>query len=87
MDFSYSEEQELLRNSVARFLADNYDFDSFQRVSRAEPGWRPEIWKQFAELGLLGASLPEESGGLGGGPVETLIVMEEFGKAWSLAAC
>ncbi|HSC19243.1 MAG TPA: acyl-CoA dehydrogenase family protein, partial [Rhizomicrobium sp.] len=81
MDFSYTEEQTLLRDSVARFLADNYTFETFKRVSRGEPGWRPEIWRQFAELGLLGASLPEDGGGLGGGAIETLIVMEEFGKA------
>src|SRR5206468_1616149 len=47
----------------------------------SESGWRPAIWKQFAELGLLGASLPEEYGGLGGGAVETMIVMEAFGRA------
>jgi alkylation response protein AidB-like acyl-CoA dehydrogenase len=58
MNFSYSEEQELLRNSVARFLADNYTFEMFRKVSRGEPGWRRTIWKQFAELGLLGASAP-----------------------------
>src|SRR5690349_7756637 len=81
MDFSYSEEQELLRNSVARFLADTYSFETFRNVSRGEPGWRREIWKQFAELGLLGAALPEEFGGLGGGAVETMIVMEAFGRA------
>jgi len=81
MDFSFSEEQELLRNSVARFLADNYAFDVFRKVSRGEPGWRRTIWKQFAELGLLGASLPEEYGGLGGGAVETMIAMEAFGRA------
>jgi pimeloyl-CoA dehydrogenase small subunit len=81
MDFSYTEEQTLLRDSVARFLTDHYDFETFKRVSRNEPGWRPEVWKQFAELGLLGASLPDDFGGLGGGPIETLIVMEEFGKA------
>jgi pimeloyl-CoA dehydrogenase small subunit len=81
MDFSYTEEQRLLRDSVARFLADRYDFETFKRVTRSDPGWRPEVWKQFAELGLLGASLPEDFGGLDGGPVETLIVMEEFGKA------
>jgi pimeloyl-CoA dehydrogenase small subunit len=80
MDFSYSEEQELLRNSVARFLADNYSFESFRNVSR-ESGWRRAIWKQFAELGLLGASIPEAFGGLDGGPVETMIVMEAFGRA------
>jgi pimeloyl-CoA dehydrogenase small subunit len=81
MDFSYSEEQELLRNSVARFLADTYNFETFRKVSRIEPGWRREIWKQFAELGLLGASLPEEYGGLGGAAIETMIVMEAFGRA------
>jgi pimeloyl-CoA dehydrogenase small subunit len=81
MDFSFSEEQELLRNSVARFLAHNYSFDIFRKNSRSEPGWRRTIWKQFAELGLLGASLPEEFGGLGGGAVETMIVMEAFGRA------
>ena len=81
MDFSFTEEQTLLRDSIARFLGDNYDFETFKRVSRSEPGWRPQIWKQFAELGLLGASLPEDFGGLGGGPIETMIVMEEFGRA------
>jgi pimeloyl-CoA dehydrogenase small subunit len=81
MDFSYTEEQTLLRDSVARFLADRYAFETFKRVSRTEPGWRPDVWKQFADLGLLGASLPEDFGGLGGGLIETMIVMEEFGRA------
>lgn len=81
MDFSYSEEQELLKNSVTRFLADNYSFETFREVTRSEPGWRRSCWKQFAELGLLGAALPEAYGGLGGGAVETMIVMEAFGRA------
>jgi pimeloyl-CoA dehydrogenase small subunit len=81
MDFSFSEEQTLLRNSVSKFLADNYNFETFKTISRTEPGWKRENWKTFAELGLLGASLPEAYGGLGGGPVDTMIVMEEFGRA------
>jgi pimeloyl-CoA dehydrogenase small subunit len=81
MDFSFTEEQTLLRNSVSKFLADNYAFETFKKISRAEPGWSPSIWKQFAELGLLAAPLPEEHGGLGGGAVDTMIVMEEFGRA------
>jgi len=81
MDFSFSEEQTLLRNSVSKFLSDNYTFETFKTISRTEPGWKRENWKQFAELGLLGASLPEDYGGLGGGPVDTMIVMEEFGRA------
>ncbi|HKD21824.1 MAG TPA: acyl-CoA dehydrogenase family protein [Rhizomicrobium sp.] len=81
MDFSFTEEQTLLRNSVSKFLSGNYDFETFKKISRTEPGWSKANWKQFAELGLLAAPLPEDYGGLGGGPVETMIVMEEFGRA------
>jgi pimeloyl-CoA dehydrogenase small subunit len=81
MDFSFSEEQTLLRNSVSKYLADNYKFETFKKISRTDPGWSPANWKQFAELGLLAAPLAEEFGGLGGGPVDTMIVMEEFGRA------
>ena len=81
MDFSFSEEQTLLRNSVSKFLADNYKFEFFKKNSRTDPGWSTATWKQFAELGLLAAPLPEEHGGLGGGPLDTMIVMEEFGRS------
>ena len=81
MDFSFSEEQTLLRNSVAKFLADNYTFENWRKFTRAEPGRDVANWQHFAELGLLAASLPEDFGGLGGGPVDNMIVMEEFGKA------
>jgi alkylation response protein AidB-like acyl-CoA dehydrogenase len=81
LDFSFSEEQNLLRNSVQRFLAERYDFAARRKAIRCEAGWGAEIWKGFAELGLLGALVPEEFGGLGGGPIEAMIVMEEFGRA------
>jgi pimeloyl-CoA dehydrogenase small subunit len=81
MDFSFTEEQTLLRNSVSKFLADNYKFDFFRKNSRTDPGWSPSVWKQFAELGLMAAPLPEEHGGLGGGALDTMIVMEEFGRS------
>ncbi|HVZ68632.1 MAG TPA: acyl-CoA dehydrogenase family protein [Rhizomicrobium sp.] len=81
MDFSFSEEQTLLRNSVEKYLADNYSFENWRKFTRAEPGRDPAHWRQFAELGLLAASLPEDFGGLGGGAVENMIVMEEFGKS------
>lgn len=80
MDFTFSEEQTLLRNSVQRFLQDNYDFDTRRKTVRSEAGWRPDYWRRFAELGLLAAPFPEEFGGLGGSAVETMIVMEEFGR-------
>ena len=81
MDFSFTEEQTLLRNSVAKYLADNYKFEDFKKISRAEPGWSKTAWQKFAELGLTAAPLPEAYGGLGGGAVDTMVVMEEFGKA------
>src|SRR6202007_355538 len=81
MDFSFTEEQTLLRNSVSKFLADNYNFETFKKISRTEPGWSKQNWKTFAELGLLAAPLPKAYGGLGGGPVDPMIVMEEFGRA------
>jgi pimeloyl-CoA dehydrogenase small subunit len=81
MDFSFSEEQTLLRNSVSKFLGDNYTFETFKKISRTEPGWSKQNWKTFAELGLLAAPLPEAYGGLGGSPVDTMIIMEEFGRA------
>ncbi|MBV9331438.1 MAG: acyl-CoA dehydrogenase family protein [Alphaproteobacteria bacterium] len=80
MDFSFTEEQALLRNSVSRYLADNYKYESWRKFTRDAVGRDPRHWKQFAELGLLAAPLPEDHGGLGGGAIETLIVMEEFGK-------
>ncbi|HEX4861906.1 MAG TPA: acyl-CoA dehydrogenase family protein, partial [Rhizomicrobium sp.] len=81
MDFSFSEEQTLLRNSVARYLADNYKFEDWRKFTRGETGRDPKHWAQFAELGLLAAPLPEAHGGLGGDAVSTMIVMEEFGRA------
>ena len=80
MDFSFTEEQTLLRNSVQKFVQNGYDFDKRRAIAKSETGWKRENWKQFAELGLLGAPFAEDFGGLGGGPVETMIIMEEFGR-------
>jgi pimeloyl-CoA dehydrogenase small subunit len=81
MDFAFTEEQTLLRNSVQRYLADNYKYEDWRKFTRGETGRDPKHWAQFAELGLLAASLPEEHGGLGGGAIESMVVMEEFGRA------
>jgi len=82
MDFSFTEEQSMLRDMIGSYLADNYSFEARRAAIRSEAGWRPAVWKAFAEeLGILGAPFSEEHGGLGGGAVENMIVMEEFGKA------
>ena len=80
MDFSFTSEQDQLRDTVARLVRQQYDFETRRKVAKSEGGWRPEMWAQFAELGLLGASFSEEEGGFGGGPIEAMIISEEFGK-------
>jgi pimeloyl-CoA dehydrogenase small subunit len=80
MDFSFSEEQTLLRNTVQSFLQDKYDFDTRRKIVASDEGFRRDYWQQFAELGLLAAPFSEEMGGLGGGAIDTMIIMEEFGR-------
>src|SRR6202789_2180319 len=82
MDFNFTEEQSMLRDTVTSFLNDKYDFEARKGIVKSEAGWRPDYWKAFAEeLGILGAPFSEDLGGLGGGPVENMIVMEQFGRA------
>jgi pimeloyl-CoA dehydrogenase small subunit len=70
----------MLRDTVARLVREQYDFETRRKVAKSEAGWRPKMWAQFAELGLLGASFSEAEGGFGGGPIEAMIISEEFGK-------
>jgi alkylation response protein AidB-like acyl-CoA dehydrogenase len=82
MDFNFTDEQVMLRDTVAAYLADHYGFETRQAVVKTGAGWRPQVWKAFAEeLGILGAAFSEDHGGLGGGVLENLVVLEEFGKA------
>ena len=80
MDFSFSDEQTLLQESVSRFITKDYGFESRQKHSRSDAGYSPENWQTFAELGWLGVPFSENHGGFGGGAVETMLMMEEFGK-------
>lgn len=82
MDFKLTHEQELLRDGLAKFLATRYDLEKSRAAAKTGPGWQPEIWRGFAaELGILGATLPEDAGGLGGGPVEVMVIAEALGYA------
>lgn len=80
MDFSFTEEQTLLRNSVQRFIQDNYDIEARRKIVNSDEGMSKKNWAQFAELGLLMAPFPEEFGGLGGDNIDVMVIMEEFGK-------
>lgn len=81
MDFELSDEQRLLKDSVNRLLSERYDFEDRRRYAQEPDGFSRKIWKQFAELGLLALPFEEKYGGIGGGPVDTMIVMEAFGRA------
>ncbi len=80
MDFSYSEEQRMLRESVARFARQRYDFDARNRIAASENGYDEENWKLFAELGWLAVPFSEADGGFGDSAADLMVMMEEFGK-------
>jgi pimeloyl-CoA dehydrogenase small subunit len=84
MDFDLTDEQRLLKESVDRLVGGRYDFEARKRYQQEPDGFSRELWGQYAELGLLGLPFAEEHGGFGGGAVETMIVMEAFGRALAL---
>lgn len=79
MDFSLSEEQQLLKDSVDRFVREEYELDTRRKLVASDEGFSRDNWAKMAELGWLAVALPEEHGGIGGGPVETMVIMEGFG--------
>jgi alkylation response protein AidB-like acyl-CoA dehydrogenase len=80
MDFTFDDTQQMLSDSVDRFIAGDYDFETRQRIAASESGYSPEIWQRFAEFGWLALPFAESDGGFDGGPVETMILMQAFGR-------
>jgi len=82
MDFTSTETQDMLRDMLARFLADTYDFETRKAMIHGDAGRDPGVWRALAtELGILSAPFAEDAGGMGGGALENAIIMEELGKA------
>ncbi|MEW5890405.1 MAG: acyl-CoA dehydrogenase family protein [Pseudomonadota bacterium] len=79
MDFTFTEEQQLLEDTVKRFVAKDYGFEKRRAILGSPDGWSRQVWQDLADLGLLALLVPEEHGGLGAGPVETLLVMNALG--------
>jgi alkylation response protein AidB-like acyl-CoA dehydrogenase len=84
MDFSLSEEQQMLRDSARRFIGERYDFERRRQVRASSAGWSRELWLQLGELGLLSINIPEEDGGIGAGPVGTMLVSNAVGEGMLL---
>jgi pimeloyl-CoA dehydrogenase small subunit len=80
MDFDLSEEQRMLKESVDRLVAERYSFEQRKAYGKEAEGWSRDLWKQYADMGLLSVPFEEKYGGFGGGAVETMIVMEAFGR-------
>ncbi len=81
MDFDLTDDQSILKDSLTRLLADEYDFEKRRKHRGGEAGFSDAMWAQFAEMGLLMAPFAEDDGGLGLGAVETMVIMEAFGHA------
>ena len=81
MDFDLSDEQRQLGDNLARLMKERYGFDSRKAYGAAPLGFSEELWRRYAELGLLGAPFAEADGGFGGGAVETMLIGEAFGRA------
>tara|TARA_Y100000768_G_scaffold386440_1_gene374851 strand:+ start:1114 stop:2241 length:1128 start_codon:yes stop_codon:yes gene_type:complete len=80
MNFELSEEQKMIQQSVERFVQENYDLTNRVKISSEDPGYNQEYWTAMAELGWLGLVFSEEDGGFGGNQIDTLVLMEQFGK-------
>ena len=81
MDFAFTEEQTQIRDSLRRFLTESYTLERRRAIARSGSGCDAEIWRQFAELGILGLGIPASLGGVGGDAFDALVVMEELGRA------
>ncbi|MFI6173571.1 acyl-CoA dehydrogenase family protein [Nocardia sp. NPDC051052] len=82
MDFTLTDEQVLLRTAIAGFLGARYELAKSRTAAKVGAGWQPAVWRGFAdELGILGATLPERVDGMGGGPIELMVIAEELGRA------
>jgi alkylation response protein AidB-like acyl-CoA dehydrogenase len=80
MDFAISEEQAMLVDSVARFIDNDYGFESRQKIAASDRGFSEKLWQTYADLGWTAVPFSEQDGGLGGGPVELMLMMQQFGR-------
>ena len=81
MNFDYNEEQQLLADSVRRFLAKDYEFEKRRKIVASDAGCSPQVWAQLADMGVTGIPFSTDFGGFGGGAVDLMGVMEAFGEA------
>ena len=84
MDFSLNDDQRMLKDTVDRLVARDYGFEQRKAYAKSPEGWSRAVWARMAEIGLLALPFPAAHGGLDGGPIETMLVMESLGRAMVL---
>lgn len=84
MDFTFTDEQMMLRDGVTRLLERHYSFEARQETVRSQGGATGETWDAFAQMGLLALPVPESRGGLGGSPVDLVAITDLFGRHLSV---
>ena len=80
MNFDYNEEQQLLADSVKRFVAKDYDFESRKKIVGSATGYSDSVWATLAEMGLLGLPVSPDFDGFGGGALDMMGIMESIGE-------
>jgi alkylation response protein AidB-like acyl-CoA dehydrogenase len=80
MDFSLNELQTMMADSVGKFIDNEYDFDTRQEYAESERGFSDDVWKTFAELGWTAVPFADEDGGLDGGPVDIMVLMQSLAR-------
>jgi len=80
VDLSFTEVQTMLIDSIEKFIANDYDFEHRQQYAASDLGYSAEVWQTFADLGWSAVPFAEEDGGFDGGPVELMVMMQQFGR-------
>ncbi len=80
MNFDQTEEQQMIVESVAKFVANDSPVSRFRELRESERGWDPAVWQTMGEVGWLGVAIPEEQGGFGGRMVDMALILEQLGR-------
>src|ERR1700744_2915408 len=80
MNFQHTEDRRMLADTLNRFISEQYGFETRDRIAQSAPGFSRELWRRFAELGVIGALFDEADGGFGGGGFDIAVVFESLGR-------
>ena len=80
MNFQHTDDRRMLADSLNRFVAEQYVFETRDRIAKSPEGYSPDLWRQFADLGVIGALFSEDDGGFAGGGFDIAVVFEALGR-------